>query len=366
LGAVWGKKNLKALVVEGKGEPGEAVSKKYEAAKDAVTKELSDPRPDSARFNLRSQSEKTWVLEADQNGLPSLNFSQTDRNFENLRRAIFSEVSEEHSCQGCPVGCKDVVSYNDGFLRVVYNNVVSLGPLLGLEEAKDVLALLYLARELGLDPVSLGVALAFLTEKNSWEFGDLETYKALIEGIVAREEPWAKELSLGVMKAVTPQSRDYAMVLSDLEMEPYFNGYLATLSQIVAAEDSFDYNLAHLLDFKELEGDEAVETLVAEEKKGLVLASLALCPLLRGVYNTSQIFSCLEGLGLNWKHEDLEALGTKIYNLKWKLKSKLGFSWEDQHLPQRLFAVPTATGYMEESKLCGLFEDYKKQIGDLL
>ena len=362
LGAVWGKKNLKAIVVESRGKMREIDSQKYESAKEAITKKLSDPRPDSVRFNLRSQSEKNWVLEADHRGLPSLNFSQMDRSYDSLRRAIFSEISEKNSCQGCPVSCKDVVSHRGECLRVSYNSLVSLGPLLGIEEKDNVLALVLLARDAGLDPVSLGVALAFLTEKNSWEFGDLDTYQALIEGIVAREEPWAKELSLGVMKAMTPKSRDYAMVLSGLEMEPYFNGSLSTLSQIVAAEDSFDSNLAHLLDFKELEKSQVVETLVAEEKRGLVLASLAVCPLLRCVYDTSQIFSCLEGLGLNWKHEDLEALGTKIYNLKWKLKSELGFSWEDLHLPQRLFAVPTATGYMEESNLREMITVYKEQL----
>ncbi len=365
LGAVWGKKKLKAIVV-GRGNSSDvSVDDACEDIRESMAVKLTDPRPESARFNLRAQNEKTWALEAEEGGLPSLNFSQVNESYESLRRSIFSDIKEKEGCRGCPVGCKDMVLYQGYRLQVSYECLVSLGPQLGIKDKENLYALLFSARKMGLDSVSLGVALAFLTEKNEWEFGDPEAYQALAKGITAREEGWAKELSLGILRAVTPESRDFAMALSGLEMEPYSNGYLSTLSQIVAAEDSFDYNLAHLLDFKELFGERAVEALIAEEKKGLVLASLAVCPLLRSVYDTSQIFSCLEALAWGWKHEDLEALGTKIYNLKWELKRKLGFSWEDVHLPQRLFAVPTATGYIEEDVLRGLIDIYKGKVESL-
>lgn len=365
LGAVWGKKNLKAIVFKCGDDANMLDTSGQRKIRDALEVKLSDPRPDSLGSNLRSQNERTWILEADKGGLPSLNFSQVKENYEKLRRSVFSASEGGRSCRGCPVGCGNNFLYGGSFLQLDYDCLIGMGPQLGVKKKDGVFALLHLAREKGLDPVSLGSALAFLTEKNGWEFGDSGTYQSLIEAITVREEPWAKELSLGVMRAATPNSRDFAMVLSGLEMAPYFNGYLSALAQIVDAEGSFDYNLAHLLDFNELSGESAVETLVAEEKKGLLLQSLAVCPLLRSVYNTSQIFSCLEGLNFGWVHEDLEALGTKIYNLKWKLKKNLEFSWENMHFPQRLFAVPTATGYMEESNLRDLVAIYRDYVGDI-
>lgn len=363
LGAVWGKKKLKGLVVIG--EPAVEVPEdpEYSRVAEKLSSVLADPRPESLRFDIREQNKKVWVLQADKGGLPSRNFSEVDKSYLSLQRTLFSKASERESCGLCPVGCKDVIEHRGKEFTADYAALASLGPMLGVADPQELLALRESAFDFGVDPVSLGVCLAFLVEKNQWEFGHRDALEALLEGLVARKESWSRKLSLGVTKEASGKESDYAMAISSLELLPYFNGYFTLLSQAVSPETNIQYSGAQLLDLGEIRPDEkGVQKFVSEEKKGVLCLSLASCPWLRGLYTLPQIFECSESLKLGWSHESLEVLSSGIYNLKWKLKIKLGFDWEGITYPRRIFGVPTATGYLEEDHFLELIRLYRQQI----
>lgn len=365
LGSVWGQKKLKGVIALSGGNIEVPKYPDYSAVKDKIYSALADPRPEGLRFGIRDQSRKTWVLQAQEGGLPSKNFSVVDKGFLGLQRTLFSSSEETDSCGLCPVGCKNVINLGGKMFLGNYEELISLGPMLGLDDPQDLRLLREEALELGVDPVSLGVSLAFFVEKEGWEFGHIDALESLLQGLVAREEDWAKKLSFGVLRAASGKENDYAMAVSGLELLPYFNGYFTVLSQIVSPETDIRCSGAHLLDLGDISVDEkGVQKFIAEEKRGLLCLSLASCPWLRGVYNLSQVFECSQSLHLGWSHEGLEALSSKIYNLKWKLKRGLGFDWENQQIPRRLFGVPTATGYLEEENLLNLVTIYQQQLED--
>ncbi|MEA2020250.1 MAG: aldehyde ferredoxin oxidoreductase N-terminal domain-containing protein [Patescibacteria group bacterium] len=363
LGTVWGQKKLKGIMVSGTNKINTPENKEYLKVSEKLSSLLGDPRPEGVRFGIREQNKKIWLLQAKMNGLPSKNFSEVKEGYLNLQRALFSNTDERESCGLCPVSCKDIIEHSDNPLSADYTTFTSLGPMLGITSAQAVLSLCEKAFNLGIDPVSLGSCLAFLVEKENWEFGHNDALEALLQGLVDRKEPWSKNLSFGVSKAASGKEANYAMAISNLELLPYFNGYFTILSQTVSPETDIQYTGAHLLDLGNIIPDEkGVQKFISEEKKGILCLSLASCPWLRGLYTLPQIFECSESLNLGWSHENLEALSSKIYNLKWKLKTNLGFDWEGIAYPRRLFGTPTATGYLEEEDFLELIRLYQQQL----
>ena len=372
LGALWGRKKLKGLVVLEGERPPLPATEPFSKVYDEVSVQLADPRPEGLKLGIQKKSEKIWLLEASSGGLPALNFTPLDgehltgSDYEDLGRKAFSSMKGV-GCGDCPVECWGVGNCEGIEISVDFESLASLGPLLGLNDVNEVLSLLYLACDLGMDPVSLGVSLAFLTEKEGWSFGDVGSYKSLVSAIAEKEEVWAKELSLGLRGAARRKGKDSAMVLSSLAALPYFNGYLTIVSQITMPARGLLASGAHLLDIsfagEDVSDEDKIRRLLVEDRRGLLLSFLAACPWVRKVYDLPQVFSCVESLGWGWSHEGLETLTAKIYNLRWEIKEKLGFSWEDIKIPERVFELESATGYLERERLERMIEMYRDNIG---
>ena len=358
LGRLWAKKKLKGMVIYGTGEISCPSSDRFVALREGLEKELSDPTPEGLRFKIQRRGEDFLALAERAGGLPALNYKKTGV-VNKLFGSYFFREQGCRSCADCPVEC----------CAVSYPEVVSLGPLLGLERPEDVSALLSEAYELGMDPVSLGAALAWLTESEGWEFGDPQSYQSLTQALKDREEDWAKALSLGLLRAARGKKRDFALVLSGLEAAPYFGGYLSLLAQVVAPGWEGVLANAALLDFahpvEALSVGEWVDKLIWEEKKALFLSCFAVCHLAQKSYELPTLFSCLESLELPWSHQELESLSNSVYNLGWEIKDRLGFSWDNIHIPERAFETTAGAGYLERERFAGMLELYRESVGDL-
>jgi len=367
LGTLWGKKKLKGLVILKGGGVTLPATKAFSKAHAEVSLQVADPRPGGLKQRIQKKFERGWLLESSVGGLPAFNFTRRGLDYEDLGRKVFSHV-ERASCGGCPAECWNLVDYEGSRIAVDFESLASLGPLLGLNDVNDVLSLLYLAYDLGMDPVSLGVSLAFLTEKEGWEFGDATSYRSLVFAVAKRDEAWAKKLSLGLKGVAKRGNKGLAMVLSDLEALPYFNGYLTIVSQIVTPAQGLLANGAHLLDIsfaeENVSDEDKIRRVIAEEQRGVLLLCLSACPWVRKVYDLPQIFSCAEGTSLGWSHEDLETLMVKIYNLRWQIKEQLGFSWDGIRVPERVFELESATGYLERERLEKMVGIYRREIGN--
>ena len=353
LGTVWGKAKLKGMVILGDREVLKSSSEEFKKLRRDLEEKLSDPSPEGLKFKIRERQNVIWELLEKSRAVIGENFRKQVSLSPSFAREFF-DAAGVRSCSACPLECSP---YSCGVL-------VSLGPLLGLEKKEEILSLLTLAHDLGIDPVSLGFSLAWLTEKEGWEFGDFESYKSLTLALSEREEDWAKKLSLGLLSAASGKERNSALVFSGTLGLPFFCGYLSILSRalspgILGVE-------ACLLDFsfleKEVSDEEKVRALISEEERMLLLFSLSGCPLLSKVYDLPTTFSGLESLGMDWSHERLENFSRAVYNLRWEIKERLGFSWDEIEFPERVFEVRSATGRLEKEKLMKMVGMYKENV----
>lgn len=353
LGAVWGKRKLKGMLVSGNQKVFEPESEKFKKIREDLEERFSDPSPEGLKFKIRERPKRIWELLEESRGLRGKNLKELASSKQGLAWEFFEEV-EPRCCYDCPLECSSFSS----------EVLISLGPLLELEEKEEILSLLSLAWDLGIDPASLGPSLAWLMEKEGWEFGDLKSYKALTLALAEREEDWARELSLGLESAAGGKDKSFALVFSGILGLPFFCGYLSVLSRIFSP-GILDAEACLLdLSFEEEEtpDEEKVQALIQEEKKSLLLFSLSGCPYLSSVYDLSTVFSGLESIGMGFSHEELENLSAAIYNLRWEIKEKLGFSWDEIKLPERIFEVESATGRLEKERLMRMVKVYQEMI----
>jgi len=183
LGAVLGAKRLKAVAVRRpRGAPSPIPT-------------LCSPRPRTcgpARSGLPPIGTATWAR--------SSICSRSTRSprcrgttSAPRRRRLRSEdrTTVRGSCASCSIGCERILTTRKGrSARVEYESAFALGPLVGVDDADQVLKASLRCDELGLDTISTGGTIAWAMEAGvaDWlRFGDSEALLAAIELIGARE-----------------------------------------------------------------------------------------------------------------------------------------------------------------------------------
>jgi len=164
LGAVFGSKNLKALVLR----PHRGIS--IENPTDflekvgPLMKSLATIEKTQGSVDILEEMEKAEAL-------PGRNFQEifTDRSWiEKIRKLSY----RKRACIGCPISCLKSVameSEDDGRsipteLALCPEHLWAAGPLVGLTSLEDTARILIRCRELGLDPVSYGGVAAWAAE----------------------------------------------------------------------------------------------------------------------------------------------------------------------------------------------------------
>lgn len=168
LGAIFGSKNLKAMVVRPylsiKDEkPGEFLEAVLPLIK-GFQKTESNPS-----FDIGTRS----VLKKlnHENALPVRNFQAAHFSEEWLHSLESLDV-QKRSCPGCPLACLEVfvskidVRFSENVVKIPLNPepLWALGPLLNLSDLDETLAALRACNHYGIDPVSFGILAAWLAE----------------------------------------------------------------------------------------------------------------------------------------------------------------------------------------------------------
>ncbi len=358
LGREFARRNLKGIAVSG--EKNEPILKpaRYEEVFSALIKKLKGYRELSALGTLRN-----LAVEKKLSAVATNNLSEFDFTAEELLAPSFAQETgaKRIACGGCPVGCLHLLRREKRFTFYDYDGVAALGPFLGLFGAEEVGRLLERAWGLGLDPTSLGVVLAHVTEKEKLEFGNLETYLALVEALSAGKEGWAKDLRGGLPSSPT------ALTLGGMEFLPYFNGYASLLSQVLQLGATTEENRGFWLDLdllnKEIDPKELVTRLVAAEE-GKTLAQLLVgCGYLADVFeDPATAFAALEALGVGFSHEQLTGAAREVFRQKITLQRSLGFQPQNVKIPERFFKTPSPQGLLEKAKLTEMVRVYTKEI----
>ncbi|MEW6448721.1 MAG: aldehyde ferredoxin oxidoreductase N-terminal domain-containing protein [Bacillota bacterium] len=393
LGAVFGSKNLKAVVVDGTKTYPIRDPKAYNAAYEAVYREVVG-KPRMAKYHQIGTAENVMRLN-ETGSLPTMNL-QAGRF--SAAREISGETFGEKSltrilaCTGCPVGCIHIgihrrrhpegFGYVSSSLAYDYEPIYSLGPMLGLDSTDKIYALLAVIEAMGLDAISTGVTLAWATEAlkrgvigeketlSPLEFGEEKGYVTAVRHLASPPNAFYRDLAKGLAHAASRYGgEDFALTLGGHEMAGYHTGYGFLLGHTVGARHSHLCNGGYLFDMKHgADFDDAalIEYLIAEEEWRNVLNSLVVCLFARGVYTPEASARALGSIGIPTTPEELNAAGRKVFRLKWEVKRKLDYSLDSVRIPKRYFETPSGTGRLEPERFERLLQLYRKRLAEEL
>ncbi len=385
LGALFGSKNLKAVVIHGeREEPIENFAQYNRVYKEiynkAVTTDIMDKYHGiGTAINVNGLNNL--------NGLPTKNLQQS--SFDQAA-AISGEAFAEQSlirkmaCAGCPVGCIHIglhrrefgpgYDYESRNLSYDHELIFALGSFLGMSSQDKIYELIDAVEELGLDAISAGVLLGWVTE--AFEKGLLteeqlgvrpafdqsKPYLEILRKLVQQPNELYRFLALGAYAAAQRYGgQEYAMTLAKNEIAGYHTGYANILGQAVGARHSHLDNAGYSVDqkLKNKSPMEKVEALVKEEKWRNVLNCLTICLFAREIYQLDTVLAALASIGIHSTEEELEKLGEDIFRLKQDTRRQLGYDFNQVEVPKRFFETTSVTGNLNPEALQEMVEYYK-------
>ncbi len=375
LGAVFGSKKLKALVISGKKNVPVSDMKGYRD----TYKEI---------FNLLSTAEmrKYHELGTSMNimplntlgALPTKNL-QTSK-FENAE-VISGETLERNflgrrvACAHCPVACIHLAALREAYesepyfyktemISYDYELIYALGSMLGISTPEALLKLMDEVEILGLDAMSTGVALAWATEAQQKEiittketnglkldWNDEQSYSKAINYIAAQTNEFYKTLGKGVIQASSKYGgKEFALAFGGNEMPGYHTGPATHLGFLIGSRHSHLDGAGYSIDQKALaknskqSATEIVDKLIEEEAWRQILSSLVICFFARGIYKPELISKAFKPIGNEFTEEQLKTIGLRILKQKYRFKKREGFNIKNLEIPERIFQTETPSG----------------------
>lgn len=391
LGAVFGSKNLKGVVVIGKRTLPTADPKGYRRVYDETFRAAT----------ASSLMKKYHELGTPMNVLPLNELGALPTR--NLQRARFDGaegISGERlaetvlgrrlACAHCPVACihlaalrlphpKEPYFYKTTMVGYDYEPIYSLGSMLGITSPTGLLELIEEVESQGLDAMSTGVVLAWATEALekglvsteetdgiALSFGDYNGYIEAVRRIVTQPNAFYRALANGAEHAAaTYGGLDFALTFGKNEMPGYHTGPAAALTFLAGARHSHLDSAGYSVDQKaaasgeSLTPDGLAERLLEEESWRQVLSSLVVCFFSRGIYTPSVVTEALGTLGIAMDADGLKGFGRDVLERKHAFKAREGFDVEKVRIPRRILETPTPLGRIEESFLREALERFR-------
>lgn len=392
LGAVFGSKKLKALVISGNHSLPVAEKKDYHEIYESIYR-AAVTSPVMKKYHDLGTAENINPLNI-LGGLPTRNL--TEVRLENACD-ISGEALAEHflgrrlACSHCPVGCIHIAAlrepyvdeayfYKTSMISYDYEPIYALGSMLGIADPKGLLKIIEWVEKWAIDAMSVGVVLAWATEaqargviseadtglKLAW--GDYETYMEALKRIVIQDTDLYKALARGLDYTISRYGGDdFALSFGGNEMSGYHTGPAAHLGVLIGARHSHLDNAGYSYDQKVIakrmpEPEEMVKELITEERWRQVLSSLVVCFFARGVYTAEIILRALQVAGFDLTAADLDRLGKEIHQAKYRFKMREGFSFENLRLPKRIFETPAPFGRVDEGFVKKAIAAAKREI----
>ncbi|HIP25129.1 MAG TPA: aldehyde:ferredoxin oxidoreductase [Archaeoglobus profundus] len=389
LGAVFGSKNLKALVVVGRGGYQVKDKRRYKEVYEKILK-LALESDAMKKYHLIGTAVNVRPLN-ELKTLPTRNLKST--KFEKAEE-ISGEAFTEHNlgrrvaCCHCPIACIHIATlkipyehepyfYKTIMISYDYELIYALGSMLGIGDRSALLRLIHKVEVYGLDAMSTGVCLAWATEALErgiitkdhtlvdLKFGDAEAYLQAIDYIVKQPNEFYKVLAQGVEKASDVYGgKDFALAFGGNEMPGYHTGYASHIGYLIGLRHSHLDNAGYSLDqkIKELPPpNELVDKLVKEEQWRQILSSLVVCFFARGIYKPELVVEAFKPLGIGITEDELLKKGERIYKEKLKLKVRMGFDIDKLRIPKRIFETECLHGRLDESYIREALEYYKRK-----
>ncbi|MEA2075944.1 MAG: aldehyde ferredoxin oxidoreductase C-terminal domain-containing protein [Euryarchaeota archaeon] len=368
LGALFGSKGLKAITISGKNQV-RVKSGYYREILKRIKEDL-----DIKKYSQGYGTSENIAMMNEVSGLPAENLQANRFNVEGITEDAFAKfLVEKKTCTGCPIRCINVAKRDADSPRIAYDYelIYSLGPLLGIGEAKEVLRLLEKVEEYGLDVIATGNLLAWATEAYErglvelpvpLKFGATENYLKTIDRIVEGEGIY-KNLRRGTEDAAEIYGgKDFALTLGKNAMAGYHTGYALILGQAAGQRHSHMDNNAWFLDFEKYPSEEVVDELISDEKKRCLMNSMGLCLFTISVYDLELISEGLNAMGIDKSEKELFEIGGEIFEIKQEIKQACGFEYEKLRFPERLFETESMNGFLNRETVDKMLKRYVERM----
>jgi aldehyde:ferredoxin oxidoreductase len=383
LGAVFGSKRLKGLVISGARSLPVADRRAYREVYDEIFQAATESALMQKYHELGTSLN---VLPLDALGaLPTRNLQQA--RFEGAEAISGEQLAEEYlgrriACAHCPVACIHLAAlrvphpeepyfYKTSMLGYDYEPIYALGSMLGGSDAAGMLQLMDEVELLGLDAMSTGGVLAWATEALerglisteetdglALVWGDYPAYIEAVRRIVTQPNDFYRALARGVEHAASVYGgADFALACGGNEMPGYHTGPACHVNYLTGARHSHLDSAGYSLDQKAgakgkpLTPEGVAEALLEEERWRQVLASLVVCFFARGIYTPEVARRALAVAGFERSADDLAHLGAETLRRKYAFKVREGFAPAELRIPGRILETPAPLGMVEEAFL---------------
>ena len=342
-GAIAGSKNLKAIVVKGTNKIEVAKPDEFEKGIEKAKKLLTASPP--ASKGLKKYGSSVIIDLLDYMGtLPAMNFRE--KKFQNSEKLSGEELNntfhlKEAPCYACPIGCKRTDP--DGKPVPDYDSIWAFGPNIGNDDIILVRELDSLCLDYGLDPISVGSAIAAYMEIKPWitmdevkeiatEIGEGTHYvckgthdylqsigkEECDTAVKGLEIPGYDPREIKGMAIAYATSNTGGTHLSAFMVGPEIMG-----KPMLLERDKFDGKAALVLYFQDLTA---------------VIDSLVLCPFTMLAVGEVDFAALLNNLtGENYSAEELLKAGERIFNMERMFNLKAGIKSKDDTLPDIFF-----------------------------
>lgn len=396
LGAVFGSKNLKAVVISGKRDLYVTNFKEYKQLYGELLLQLAESEKMKKYHELGTPANILPLSFS--KGIPIKNLLTNEiEKIENISGESFAEkhLGRRVACSHCPVACIHLATlrkpyedepyfYRTVYLSYDYELIYALGSMLGITSSEDVLKLIEAVEDMGLDAISTGVILAWITEAFEKgiinetmtdgivpEWGNTECYVELIRKIVYSNNELFNDLRRGIDYTSSKYGgKDFALTYGKNEMPGYHTGYGAHIGYLFGARHSHLDSAGYAIDREAMTTqktvEELVERIIKEEQWRQILSSLVICFFAREIYTSDVIHKCLKLSGFGFSEEELSEIGREIYADKYRFKIKCGFDIDNLSLPKRVFEIPTSLGFIDKDFIDKAIVLLKEKIKSLL
>ena len=375
LGAIFGSKMLKGIVISGKQMIEVTNKKQYRELYDKIYNMATESPLMKKYHDVGTAINIKSLNTARALPVKNLQMSSTDA----IEPVTGEEIAKHHlarrvACAHCPVACVHLAylrePYQDDpyFFKTTpvcydFELIYSLGTMVGITEPKALLKLIDIVEQVGVDAMSMGVVLSWITEMYEKgkitkddindidvKWGNEEAYIALVKTIAKPTTEFLKACAKGVSFASSVYGgKEFAMSFGKNEMAGYHTGPAGYLGFLLGARHSHLDNGGYSVDQKEminstLTPEDVVDKLLDEEAIRQILSSIAVCFFARGIYDLRLVSEAIKLLGFDYNDKQLHEIGKQIHLNKYKFKMREGFKIEKLEVPERIYETADPTG----------------------
>ncbi len=339
MGAIMGKKNLKAIVVRGSRKPDVADKEAYKVAMKDMVKllEASPPVNKGLRvFGTAMLYDIVNYLDV----MPTNNFN--DVHFDGGEKLSGDYILEHYEvgsrgCWGCPINCKKFDKKNGRELPE-YETIWAFGPNLENGDYERIVEANIKCNDYGFDTITAGATLALYRELRGEDMLDK------IEKIVDDEELSQGSRFLARKYGAEDKSTD----IKGLELPGYDPRGLYGQALSYATSNRGGCHLRAYMVAPEIIGKpKLIHRLNPEGKAGLVVIfqnlnaaidSLVLCKFTAFAMTEVEYAKLLSAAtGEDYRSEDILRIGERIYNLERLFNVRAGIDGKYDTLPPKIF-----------------------------